>query len=165
MSKQDRELILRFLAQPSDVNFGGNVHGGSVMRWIDQAGYACATAWSGNYCVTAYVGEINFYSPIKIGHLVEVHAKIIYTGRTSMHIVVDLRACNPRSCIFTKAIHCIIVFVSVDESGMPIKVPPWHPVTERDAALAKYVTRSIELRKLAENELDDSILEGECDSP
>lgn len=165
MHEQNRELVLRFLSQPSDVNFGGNVHGGAVMKWIDQAGYACATAWSGNYCVTVYVGEINFYAPIKIGNLVEVYAKIVYTGRTSMHIVVDLRACNPRKCVFTKAIHCIIVFVSVDESGNPIKVPAWHPITEKDIALGKYVTKLTELRKLAQNELDYSILEQKYNSP
>ena len=49
-----REITLRFLAEPTDVNFGGKVHGGAVMKWIDQAGYACAVGWSAHYCVTAY---------------------------------------------------------------------------------------------------------------
>ena len=84
METQRREVTLRFLAQPVDVNFGGKVHGGSVMRWIDQAGYACAVGWSGHYCVTVYVGGIRFYKPILVGSLVEVEAKVIYTGRTSM---------------------------------------------------------------------------------
>src|SRR5688572_29446106 len=82
----DREVTLRFLAEPTDVNFGGKVHGGMVMKWIDQAAYACATGWSGHYCVTVYVGGIRFYKPIFIGALVEVRAKIIYTGTTSMHL-------------------------------------------------------------------------------
>ena len=60
METQRRDVTLRFLAQPVDVNFGGKVHGGSVMRWIDQAGYACAVRWSGHYCVTVYVGGIRF---------------------------------------------------------------------------------------------------------
>jgi acyl-CoA hydrolase len=47
-----RSITLRFLAEPTDVNFGGKVHGGAVMKWIDQAGYACAVGWSGYYCVT-----------------------------------------------------------------------------------------------------------------
>ena len=51
-----REITMRFLAEPMDVNFGGKVHGGAVMKWIDQAGYACAVGWSGLYCVTLYVG-------------------------------------------------------------------------------------------------------------
>ena len=47
-------ITLRFLAEPSTVNFGGKVHGGTVMKWIDEAGYACATSWSKRYCVTVY---------------------------------------------------------------------------------------------------------------
>lgn len=51
-----RELTLQFLAEPADVNFGGKVHGGMVMKWIDQAGYACAAGWCSGYAVTVYVG-------------------------------------------------------------------------------------------------------------
>ncbi len=47
MAGQQREVTFRFLAEPTDVNFGGKVHGGMVMKWIDQAGYACAVGWSG----------------------------------------------------------------------------------------------------------------------
>ena len=64
-------ITLRFLAEPSTVNFGGKVHGGTVMKWIDEAGYACATSWAQRYCVTVYVGGIRFHRPIMIGDLVE----------------------------------------------------------------------------------------------
>ena len=57
MSGRQRQLSMGFLAEPSDVNFGGKVHGGQVMRWIDQAGYAAAVGWSGHYSVTAAVGR------------------------------------------------------------------------------------------------------------
>ena len=60
MSGQQHEVTFRFLAQPTDVNFGGKVHGGMAMKWIDQAGYACAVGWSGAYCVTASVSGIQF---------------------------------------------------------------------------------------------------------
>lgn len=85
-------ITLRFLAEPSTVNFGGKVHGGTVMKWIDEAGYACATSWSKRYCVTVYVGGIRFHRPIMIGHLVEVEAKLAYTGNTSMNISVEVRS-------------------------------------------------------------------------
>jgi acyl-CoA hydrolase len=70
VSPPEREVTLRFLAEPTDVNFGGKVHGGAVMKWIDQAAYACAAGWSGQYCVTLYVGGIRFYQPVLIGSLV-----------------------------------------------------------------------------------------------
>ena len=50
--ERPRKVTLRFLAAPTDVNFGGKVHGGAVMKWIDQAGYTCAAGWTGHYCVT-----------------------------------------------------------------------------------------------------------------
>jgi acyl-CoA hydrolase len=112
-----RALTLRFLAEPSEVNFGGKVHGGTVMKWIDQAGYACAVGWSGQYCVTVYVGGIRFIQPILIGHLVEVQASVIYTGTTSMHIAVDVLAGDPKAGELRKTTHCIIVFVAVGADG------------------------------------------------
>src|SRR5699024_4054261 len=80
------EVTFRFLAEPEHVNFGGKVHGGMVMKWIDQVAYTCAANWSGHYSVTVYVGGIRFFSPIDIGDMVELTAKIIYTGTTSMHL-------------------------------------------------------------------------------
>lgn len=142
-----RDVTLRFLAQPVDVNFGGKVHGGSVMRWIDQAGYACAVGWSGHYCVTVYVGGIRFYKPILMGSLVEVEAKVIYTGKTSMHVDVDVRAGDLKVQAFARTTHCLIVFVSVNDHGNPTPVRPWVPQTESDVAEHEYALRLMEIRK------------------
>jgi len=148
-----RELTLRFLAEPTAVNFGGNVHGGTVMKWIDQAGYSCASGWSGCYCVTVYVGGIRFFHPIQIGSLVQVVATIIYTGRTSMHIAVDVFAGDPKNERQQKTTHCIIVFVAVDETGKPTAVPTWTPEAEEDKALEQYAVKLMNLRKGIEEEM------------
>ena len=92
MSGQQRDLRFRFLAEPADVNYGGKVHGGTVMKWIDEAGYACATGWAKRYCVTVYVDGIRFHRPIRIGDLVEVQARLAYTGNSSMNIAVEVRS-------------------------------------------------------------------------
>ena len=99
MPGKQHEVNFRFLAQPTDVNFGGKVHGGMVMKWIDQAGYACAVAWSGAYCVTASVSGIQFVKPILIGDLVTVRARLIHTGRSSMHMAVDVLARDRKSVV------------------------------------------------------------------
>ena len=151
---RQREMTLRFLAEPSDVNFGGKVHGGAVMTWIDQAGYACAVGWSGRYCVTLYVGGIRFFRPIVIGHVVEVRARVIYTGTTSMHIAVDVRSADPRDGQYAQTTHCVIIFVAVDDAGKPAHVPPWTPQTESDRAQEAYARRLMELRKGIEAEMD-----------
>src|SRR5918993_4279029 len=95
MSGRQRTLTLRFLAEPTDVNYGGKVHGGVVMKWIDQAGFAAAVGWSGRYCVTVAVGGIRFVAPIRISDLVSVAATLVRTGRTSMQFAVDVRARSP----------------------------------------------------------------------
>jgi acyl-CoA hydrolase len=153
MPGHERDITLQFLAEPTDINFGGKVHGGAVMKWIDQAGYVCATGWSGQYCVTAYVGGIRFHKPVLIGSLVKAHARLIYTGRTSMHIAVDVSAGDPKFGRFSKTTHCIIIFVAVDNEGHPVEIPPWEPVTEEDIGLQNYARRLMDLRKAIEVEM------------
>jgi uncharacterized protein (TIGR00369 family) len=138
MSNNKRETVFRFLAEPTDVNFGGKVHGGSAMKWIDQAAYACAALWSGKYCVTVSVGSIRFHRPIRVGELVEVSAKIAHTGRTSMHISVSIKSGPPTNLEVYETNHCIIVFVATDESGNTVPVDKWTPITEKDKVLEQY---------------------------
>ena len=113
MSGHQRTLTLRFLAEPTDVNYGGKVHGGAVMKWIDQAGYAAAVGWSGHYCVTVAVGGIRFVSPVRISDLVTVEATLLRTGTTSMQFAVDVRARDPMGGASRLCTHCIIVFVAL----------------------------------------------------
>lgn len=147
------EVTLRFLTQAIEVNFLGNIHGGAVMKWIDEAGYICAAGWCGRDAVTVYVGGIRFYEPIHAGDLVEVSARLIYTGNTSMHIAVDVQAGDPRSRAFVKTTHCIIVYVAIDEAGKPVSVPKWSPQTQEDRDLEAYALRLMELRKGVEAEM------------
>ena len=155
MEKNKRELTLRFLAEPMDVNFGGKVHGGMVMKWIDQAGYACATHWSGSYCVTVYVGGIRFLKPIRIGNLVEVRAKVIYTGRTSMHISVDVMASDPKGDDLIKTTHCVIIFVAVDKNGIPEMTNKWIPQTTVDKDMELYAKKLMALRVGIKEEMEN----------
>ena len=147
------QITLRFLAEPTDVNFGGKVHGGTVMKWIDQAGYTAATGWCGQYCVTVYVGGIRFHRPIRIGELVEVTARIILTGTTSMHLAVDVAAGDPKTRTLFKTTHCVIIFVAVDAAGTPVPVPAFVPATPEDAGLADYARRLMALREGIEEEM------------
>jgi len=152
MSGRQRELALRFLAEPTDVNYGGKVHGGVVMKWIDQAGYAAALGWSGRYCVTVAVGGIRFVAPVRIGDLVTVAAKLVQTGTTSMHFAIDVSARDPmhegdpaaaRLCT-----HCVIVFVALDAvEGAPTPVPAWLPSSDEDRRLAAYASDVMALSK------------------
>lgn len=154
MVGQETELTLRFLAQPKDVNYGGKAFGGAVMGWIDQAAYALAAGWSGHYCVTVYVGGIQFEAPIPIGSLVEVRARLLLTGSSSMHIGVDVHARDPRNDSRTRVrtTHCIVVFVAMNSEGQAVAVPTYLPQTEEEQELQAYAKRVAELRKSVEIE-------------
>jgi acyl-CoA hydrolase len=132
------ETTFRFLAEPTSVNFGGKVHGGALMKWIDETAYACAAVWSGRYCVTVSVGNIRFRRPILVGNLVELRARVVATGRTSMHIHVTVHAGDPKSGQLRLTTDCLVVFVAVDENGTPIPVPPFVPQTDEQKRVAKY---------------------------
>ena len=142
-------ITLRFLAEPSTVNFGGKVHGGTVMKWIDEAGYACATSWSKRYCVTVFIGSIRFHRPIRIGELVEVEARLVFTGSTSMNISVEVRSGDMKGGTMDKTTECLIVFVSVDSHGRPLPVAPYVPGTDEAKTLASRAKAHLEASRAA----------------
>jgi uncharacterized protein (TIGR00369 family) len=117
-----RAIDFRFLAEPTDVNFGGKVHGGIVMKWMDQAGYACAAQYSGKYCVTVSIGATRFIRPILVGQLVTLKAKDVHTGQTSMHIFIEIQAGDPKLDEIQRTGHRIVVFVACDELGNPVGI-------------------------------------------
>lgn len=137
MTGRDDRITLRFLAAPSDTAAGGrSVAAGSVMEWIDKAGFACAVGWSGAYCVTAYVGNVRHRRPIPPGSLVEVRARIVHTGRTSMHIVATVSSGEVSGQTMTPATTCILIFVAKGPDGRPAEVPAWEPASRSDRKLS-----------------------------
>jgi len=144
---RDDRITLRFLTTPADTAAGGrSVAAGSVMEWIDKAGYACAVGWSAAYCVTAYVGNVRHRRPITPGSLIEVQARLVHTGRTSMHVLVTVSSAEVDTRAYTPATTCILVFVAKDADGRPREVPAWQPRTRSDRVLAEGALRRIPAR-------------------
>jgi uncharacterized protein (TIGR00369 family) len=114
--KNDK-LSMSFLAEPNDVNYSGTVHGGKVMKWIDEIGYALSIQFTKKYCVTKFVDDIEFLKPIHIGDLVNLEAKIIKVGKTSLRIKIDVSSTNLIKNKSKKNCECFIVFVAVDQKG------------------------------------------------
>jgi acyl-CoA hydrolase len=111
------ELTMSFWAEPKDVNFGGHVHGGEVMKWMDQIGYALAVKYSKGYAVTKFVDKINFTSPMKIGDLVSLSARVLSVGTTSMRIEICVKSENLLTEVISDNCSCEMVFVAVDKQG------------------------------------------------
>ncbi|WP_459546606.1 acyl-CoA thioesterase [Nocardia sp. X0981] len=141
---------LRFLAAPSDINWGGKVHGGRIMGWIEDAAYVCGADWAGQHVITSYFGGIRFYRPIVIGHIVEVTARLIHTGPRSMHLSVHVTSTDTVSDAPTLAAHGLAVVVAVDHDGKARAVRQWTPVSEEDRALEAHARHLVELRAAAE---------------
>jgi acyl-CoA hydrolase len=141
-------ITLRFLAAPGDVAVSGkHVPAGRVLEWIDKAAFACAVGWTGSNCTTVYVGDVNFTHPIHPGDLVEVHARVVLTGRTSMHVLVSVETSDVRQREFTPAMHCLLVLVAVDDENSPRLVPEWTPWSDADKTLQARARARIEPRK------------------
>ncbi len=138
---------LRFLAAPTDVNWGGKVHGGYVMNWIDQAAQVVAERWHAGPVASVFAGGVRFYRPMFIGDLVEVDARLLHTGTTSMHISVHVSSGDPRTRDLRETTHCTIVYCGVDEQGRKRPVPPWKPVLPGDVALESHARAMIDIRQ------------------
>ncbi|MGB3725830.1 MAG: acyl-CoA thioesterase [Glaciecola sp.] len=151
---QDSETVFRFLAEPTDVNFGGKVHGGMVMKWIDQASYACAAQWSKHYCVTVSANAIRFIRPILVGQMVTIRARIVHTGKTSMHIYVSVRASDPKKDQVVVTNRCFITFMAVDASGYPVQVPVFTPKCDEDKKLEKVAIHGKEFAKKLDHDFE-----------
>lgn len=117
----------------SDTNLLGTVHGGVIMKLVDDAAGAVAGRHSEGPAVTASMDEMVFLEPVRVGDLVHVKAQVNWTGRTSME--VGVRVLAERWNESTPAVQvgsAYLVFAAVDAQGHPRSVPPVVPETERD---------------------------------
>ena len=136
--------ILRFLAESSADSPGGRVSAGVVMKWIAEAANVVANQWAKSPCVAASFGRLRFMHPVVGGALVEVEARLAYTGTTSMNIFIEVRSGPLPGEAHQEVTHCVAVFVSPDDAGTPRPVDKWTPETPGDMALAQLVRGQIE---------------------
>ncbi len=143
-------ITLRFMASHNDgIHASGKVSGGTVLRWVNEAGLACATGWAKGSCVTALVSGAQFAHPILMGDLVEVQARLAYTRTTSMGIAVEVyRGALPGSPM-QQVLRCATVYVAVDGADHPRPVDTWNPQTPGDMALAEQVRAHIDAARAA----------------
>ena len=132
------ELTMTVLMTPDMANFTGNVHGGAILKLLDQVAYACASRYAGRYVVTLSVDQVTFRQPIQVGELVTFLASVNYTGTTSMEVGIKVMAENIQTQSTRHANSCFFTMVAMDEQRKAAAVPPLVLVTEnqrrRDAA-------------------------------
>ncbi|QRO14532.1 acyl-CoA thioesterase [Moraxella osloensis] len=112
------------LMTPDLANFTGNVHGGDLLKMLDQVAYACASRYSGGYVVTLSVDQVIFREPIHVGELVTFLASVNYVGKTSMEVGIRVQAENIQNRTIRHTNSCYFTMVAVDQHGKPTRVPP-----------------------------------------
>lgn len=115
---------MTFLVTPDMSNFGGNMHGGELLKLLDKAAYTCAIRYSGAYVVTLSVDKVLFKEAIKIGELLTLKASINYTGRTSMEVGIRVEAENLETGAIRHTNSCYFTMVAVDQDGKPTPIAP-----------------------------------------
>jgi len=117
------KITISELMLPSHTNFSGKIHGGYILSLLDQIAFACASKYSGNYCVTASVDTVDFLNPIEVGELVTMKASVNYVGNSSMIVGIRVEAENIQT---GKVKHCnssYFTMVAKDINGNNVKVP------------------------------------------
>lgn len=145
-----QSITLRFLASQSTLPQAGRVPCGTVLRWVDDAGFACASAWAKGPCITEFVGGAHFVHPIRPGDLVEVHARLASTTDTAMHLAVEVRSGGIHGEPLQEVLHCVAVYTAVDADEQPRAIDKWSPETPGDMALAQRVKAHIDAARAAQ---------------
>lgn len=130
------QIIMSQVMLPHQANVAGNVHGGEIMKFMDTAAGAIAMKYAKANCVTARVDELEFHLPIFVGALVTCTASIIYVGRTSMEVFVNVEAEDLESNSGPqKALSANFTMVCMGKNGHPQSVPEYTPETEDEIYL------------------------------
>lgn len=129
MNLPTHELTMTVLMTPDMANFSGNVHGGTILKFLDQVAYACASRYAGRYVVTLSVDQVMFLQPIHVGELVTFLASVNATGKSSMEVGIKVVAENIQTQVLRHANSCFFTMVAVDDARKPVPVRPLEPVT------------------------------------
>ncbi len=149
-------IKLAQMMQPQHANNQGNVHGGWIMKLMDEAGALACMRHAQHRVVTVAVDQMTFREPIRLDDLVILTAEVSYVGRTSMEVEVQVETENPITGERKHTNTAYLVYVALDESGIPVPVPALIPQTEAqrermEAGRARQRYRLAQSEKIKEN--------------
>lgn len=127
-------ITIAQLMQPEHANNLGNVHGGWIMKLVDEAGALACMRHCQRRVVTVFIDQMEFHQPIRIGDLVTLSAEVTYTGRTSIEAEIKVTAEDPTSGEQVHTNTAYVVYVALDDDRKPTQVPPIQAETPEEAA-------------------------------
>jgi acyl-CoA hydrolase len=129
----DSSVTLVRQMEATDANLLGNVHGGQIMKMVDNAGGLAALKHCGGPVVTVAMDEMSFIEPVFVGDVLTVKAMVNDTGRTSLEVGVRVEADNYTTGRHVHTSSAYLVYVALDRQGEPRPVPPVIPENEEEA--------------------------------
>lgn len=132
-SPSESVVSLSRIMELTDANLLGNVHGGEIMKMVDNAGGLAAMKHCGGPVVTAAMDDMQFIEPVFVGDVVTVRAMVNDTGRTSLEVGVRVESDNVITRRHVHASSAYLVYVALDKGGKPRPVPPIVPESEEQA--------------------------------
>ena len=128
-------VTLHHLMTPEHANALGNVHGGVIMRLVDECGAICAMRHAHRPCVTIAIDSMTFREPVHVGALLMCEARVSYVGRTSIETAVRVHAENPITGQSTHTNSAFVVYVALGDDGRPCAVPELELESDEDRKL------------------------------
>ena len=129
---EQSRLSLHHLMLPEHANALGNVHGGMIMRWVDEAGAICAMRHAHAPCVTVAIDSMTFRQPVHVGELLSCSGVVTWVGKSSIEVEVHVHAENAVTGELTHTNSAFLVYVAIDSAGHSVPVPELELTTDEE---------------------------------
>jgi acyl-CoA hydrolase len=147
-SPSESRLVISEVMMPNQANVAGNIHGGEIIKMMDSTAYAAARRYARSNVVTARVDELEFHLPIFIGDLVICTAQVVYAGKSSMEVAVNVEVEDLESEGRNRALSAFFTMVSLDKKGKPNVIPELIIDTPEDKAAFEEGKKRYQAHKL-----------------
>jgi acyl-CoA hydrolase len=144
--RDSRATVIR-LMMPPDANPHGNVHGGVIMRVVDEVAGIVAHRHARRNVVTARLDRMDFLEPVFVGNALTLHAQLAYTGRTSMEVMVDIRAENLDTGEVVHTGTAWLTMIALNDRGKPVPIEPVYPESPDEQKLHEIAKARYEARR------------------
>lgn len=149
---------------PAYANFGGKIHGGTLLSLMDKVAYACASKHAETYCVTVSVDKVEFLQPVEVGELVSMHASVNYVGNTSLVVGIRVEAQNVKTGIVKHTNSSFFTMVAKGDDDKPTQVPEL--ILENDEDIKRFIEamRMKDIKAKVRDEMNDAKSKIEVDN-
>ncbi|HNP95243.1 MAG TPA: acyl-CoA thioesterase [Cyclobacteriaceae bacterium] len=153
---RESQTTITELMVPSYANFGGKIHGGTLLSLMDKVAYATASKHAGTYCVTVTVDKVEFLQPVEVGELVSMHASVNYVGRTSLVVGIRVESQNIKTGVVKHTNSSFFTMVAKGDDDNPTQVPALILETKEDVKRFIEAMQMKDIKNSVREKMDDA---------